>query len=151
MRSEAKTITEYIESLGPERKEVIQELHQTIKSHLPKGFEPEMNYGMIGYVVPHSLYPSGYHCDPVMPLPFMNVASQKNFVVVYNMGLSADKGLLDWFEKEWPKHTSMKLDMGKSCIRMKKLDDVPYNLIGQLCTKKTVQDWIDIYESVIKR
>jgi hypothetical protein len=110
-----------------------------------------MSYGGLGYVVPHSLYPAGYHCKPSEPLPFAGIASQKNSINLYHMGIYAQPSLLEWFVKEFPKHTAQKLDMGKSCIRFKKLEDIPYQLIGKLMTKMTVEDWIEIYESKVKR
>ena len=134
-----------------ERKEAVGRLRKIIKSNLPEGFEEVMNYGMIGYVVPHKLYPSGYHCDPTLPLPFMNLASQKNFIAVYHAGIYADPELLNWFIAEYPKHVSTKLDMGKSCIRFKNVQNIPYELIGELSTKMTVEKWINTYESQVKR
>jgi hypothetical protein len=110
-----------------------------------------MNYGMIGYVVPHKIYPNGYHCNPKDPLPFANIASQKNFIAFYHMGIYANPKLSDWFVKEYPKHCKHKLDMGKSCVRFKKIDDIPFNLIGELMSKMSVKDWIEIYEQKIKR
>lgn len=118
---------------------------------MPKGFEETMSYGMIGYVVPHSLYPPGYHCTPHLPLPFFNIASQKNFVAVYHMGIYADSGLLQWFLKEFQKHTTAKLDMGKSCIRFKKMDTIPFKLFGELATKVTPAEWIALYEKNYKK
>ena len=151
MKSNASTIKEYIENLPDERKQVIKKLRRSILDNLPKGFKETISYGMIGYVVPHSLYPDGYHCDPKLPLPFMNIASQKNFVAVYHMGIYADKKLMDWFVGEYPKHCKSKLDMGKSCIRFNKMDDIPYKLIGELSGKMSPKDWIKIYEKNIKR
>ncbi|WP_372944897.1 DUF1801 domain-containing protein [Muriicola sp.] len=151
MTSDAKTPDEYISQLPEERKEPMSALRGVIRSHLPKGFEETMSYGMIGYVVPHSMYPDGYHCSPELPLPFMNIASQKNFIALYHMGVYANKELLNWFTGEYPKYSSRKLDMGKSCIRFKKMDDIPLKLIGELCAKMSVQDWIDLYEKNIKK
>ena len=151
MQSKAATPDEYIESLPEERKEALAKLRKIIKKNLPKGFSEEMNYGMLGYVVPHKLYPKGYHCDPKLPLPFLAVASQKNFVALYHMGIYAKKDLLDWFTKEFPKHSKKKLDMGKSCIRFKKPEDIPYELIGELVSKMTPADWIECYESAFKK
>ena len=150
MTSDAKTPEEYINALPADRKEAIAKLRNTILKNLPKGFSETMGYGMIGYVVPHSLYPAGYHCDPKLPLPFMSIASQKNFVAVYHMGIYANKALFDWFVNEYPNHAKRKLDMGKSCIRFKKIEEIPYDLIGTLAGKMTSQQWIDIYESEIK-
>jgi hypothetical protein len=151
MQSQAKTVPEYIDSLPPERKQIIIDLRKVILKNLPKGFQEEMNYGMIGYVVPHKLYPAGYHCDPKMPLPFLNVASQKNFIAVYHLGIYAQGKLLNWFQDEWRVHSKKKLDMGKSCIRFKKPEDVPLDLIGELATKLTPQQWIEIYERNVKK
>ena len=137
--------------LPDERREPMSRLRNTILTHLPSGFEEVMNYGMIGYVVPHSTYPEGYHCDPKQPLPFMNIASQKHYIAVYHSGIYADKEILDWFVGEYPKYMSTKPDMGKSCIRFKKVDSIPYELIGQLCEKISVQGWIDTYEKQVKK
>lgn len=106
---------------------------------------------MIGYVVPHSLYPDGYHCNPKLPLPFINIASQKHFIAVYHMGIYADKKLMAWFTKEYAKQVASKLDMGKSCIRFKKFDQIPLALIGALAAKMTPQQWIAVYEKEFKR
>ena len=150
MQSKATTPQEYIDSLPEERKQAMTQLRKIILKNLPKGFSEVMNYGMLGYVVPHSLYPSGYHCDPKQPLPFMNVASQKNFVAVYHMGVYADKALLKWFTNEYSKHSKTKLDMGKSCLRFKNMAQIPFKLIGDLASKMTPQQWIAIYEKQIK-
>ena len=151
MKYEANTPQEYIDQLPEDRQSVVQQLRDVIKKHLPEGFEEGINYNMIGYYVPHSIYPDGYHCDPKSPLPFMNIASQKNLVNLYHSGIYAKKELLDWFLAAYPKHCKRKLDMGKSCIRFKKMDDIPYELIAELCTKMSVEDWIQIYEENIKR
>ena len=148
MQSTAATVDEYLASLPEERKGVMTELRKAIKKNLPKGFQEVMSYGMIGWVVPHSLYPDGYHCDPRTPLPFMNIASQKNHIALYHMGVYSAQPLLEWFRAEWPKHSSKKLDMGKSCIRFKKPEDVPVALIGELASKLTPQQWIEIYEKL---
>ena len=147
MQSTAKTPQAYVDSLPEERKVAIEKMRQAIKKTLPKGFEEVMCYGMLGYVVPHTLYPKGYHCDPKLPLGFISLASQKNFVALYHMGIYAKPELLDWFVGEFPKHSKSKLDMGKSCIRFKKMNDIPYELISELASKMTAQDWIDCYES----
>jgi len=151
MQSTAKTPAEYVDSLPDERKSVIENIRKTVLDNLPEGFEETMGYGMLGYVVPHSIYPSGYHCDPKTPLPFISVASQKNFIAFYHMGIYADESLLNWFIAEYPKHCKTKLDMGKSCIRFKKMNDIPLELLGQLVTKMSVQDWISLYEKNLKR
>ncbi|MBE9461725.1 DUF1801 domain-containing protein [Dyadobacter subterraneus] len=150
MQSSASTPQEYLDSLPDDRKSAINELRAEILKNLPEGFQEEMSYGMLGYVIPHALYPEGYHCNPSLPLPFMNIASQKNFIAVYHMGIYADEEILKWFTTEYPKHIKTKLDMGKSCLRFKKADHIPYKLIGELASKMTPQDWISIYESRYK-
>ena len=151
MTSEAKTPDQYFEELPPERKEAMDRLRKTLKKHLPKGFKEPMGYGMVGYCVPHSTYPAGYHCDPKQPLPFVGLASQKGHISLYHMGIYADKDLMEWFTTEYPKHSKRKLDMGKSCIRFKNPEHIPYELIGQLAEKMTPQDWITLYEKNLKR
>lgn len=150
MKSTANTPEEYINNLPDDRKQAMNTLRKTILDNLPKGFEETINYGMIGYVVPHSLYPGGYHCNPKLPLPFMSIASQKNFIAIYNMGLYANQKLMNWFLQEYPKHCNTKLDMGKSCIRFKKMDQIPFALIGKLSKKVTVNEWIEFYEKTFK-
>ena len=151
MQSKALTPEDYLSELPEDRKVAMLQLRKTIKDNLPRGFEEVMSYGMLGYVVPHSIYPNGYHCNPKLPLPFLNLASQKNFIAVYHMGIYADTNLLDWFLAEYPKHCKTKLDMGKSCLRFKKLDDIPFEFIGELVTKITVNDWIALYEKAFKK
>lgn len=147
----ADTPDQYVAQLPDDRKVAINALRQTIMENLPPGFEEAVGYGMIGYVVPHSLYPAGYHCDPKQPLPFMGMASQKNFVAVYHMGIYADPTLLDWFTAEYAKRVKGKLDMGKSCIRFKKPHEIPLELIGDLAKQMTVEEWIALYEKGLKR
>lgn len=146
MQSKATTVKQYLDQLPEERKPWFNALRETIINNLPKGFSEEMSYGMIGYVVPHSIYPQGYHCDPQLPLPFINLASQKNFIAVYHMGIYANPELLSWFVNEFPKHSKFKLDMGKSCIRFKKPEQIPFELIGELIQKMKVNDWVGLYE-----
>ncbi|MFN8276426.1 MAG: DUF1801 domain-containing protein [Chitinophagales bacterium] len=145
------TVADYVAALPEERGAAIEQLRKTIKKALPKGFEETMSYGMIGYVVPHSKYPAGYHCDPKLPLPFLNLASQKNFIALYHMGLYADEKMLNWFSEAFVKATGKKPDMGKSCIRFKKEADIPYALIGELCSKMSPADWIAQYEKMLKK
>ncbi len=151
MQSKATSPKQYISELPVDRKEPISRLRNEILSNLPKEMEEVMSYGMLGYVVPHSVYPDGYHCTPELPLPFMNLASQKNFIAVYHMGVYAKKELLDWFVSEYSMYCKRKLDMGKSCIRFKNMDDIPYKLIGELAAKMNTKEWIDIYEMNIKK
>jgi len=150
MQSTAKTVEKYLNDLPEERKEGFLKLRNNILNNLPKGFEEEMSYGMLGYVVPHSIYPNGYHCNPKLPLPFINIASQKNFIALHHLGIYANPALLGWFTTEYPKHSTQKLDMGKGCIRFKKLDQIPFDLIAELAGKMSVEDWINCYETQIK-
>jgi uncharacterized protein YdhG (YjbR/CyaY superfamily) len=151
MQSKATTPEQYLSELPDDRKNTMLKLRNVLKENLPKGFEEVISYGMLGYVVPHTIFPKGYHCDPKLPLPFINLASQKNFIALYHMGIYADKNLFDWFTSEYPKHVKTKLDMGKSCIRFKKVDAIPFELIGELATKISVQDWTTIYEKNLQR
>lgn len=151
MTIDAQTVEEYLSKIPEDRKEAISKLRDTIKENLPNGFEEGINYKMIGFYVPHSIYPNGYHCDPKLPLPFINIASQKNFIALYHSGIYADQKLLDWFVGEYPKYVKTKLDMGKSCIRFKKVENIPYELIAQLCQKMTVDNWTSLYEKNVKR
>lgn len=151
MQSSAKTPDQYITELPEDRKEVMLKLRDVTLKNLPKGFEEQMSYGMLGYVVPHSIYPNGYHCNTKDPLPFFAIASQKNSINIYHMMVYADKNLHDWFSAEYPKYCKSKLDMGKSCIRFKKMDDIPFDLIGELLSKVTVEQWISEYEKNLKR
>lgn len=139
MKIVANSPEEYIDQLPDDRKQAMTKLRQTILDNLPKGFEETMSYGMIGYVVPHSIYPDGYHCNPKLPLPFINIASQKNFIALYHSGIYADNKLLEWFKNEYPKHCKSKLDMGKSCIRFKKVEQIPFDLIAQLTKKMSCE------------
>jgi len=151
MQSTAKSPDDYVDMLPLDRAETMIRLRDVIKKNLPEGFVEEMGYGMIGYVVPHNLYPSGYHCNPKLPLPFMGIASQKNFISVYHMGLYSDPELLTWFKEEYSKRVKTKLDMGKSCLRFKKPEQIPFEFIGELASKMTLQQWIGIYETVLKK
>ncbi len=151
MKANGKTVTEILTNLPTDRAESFNKLHEVILANLPKGFEAAISYGGLGYVVPHKLYPAGYHCKPTEPLPFAGIASQKNSINFYHMGLYADPKLLDWFVAEYPKHSKQKLDMGKSCVRFKKFEDIPYKLIGDLMQKISVENWIAVYESNLKK
>lgn len=151
MQSKALTVDEYVSSLPDDRKDVIQKLRKTINKNIPKWFREEMSYGMIGRVVPHTIYPDWYHCDPKLPLPFFSLASQKNNISVYNMWISTDPNILAWFQKEYAKIVPTKLDIWKSCIRLKNMDTIPYELIGELAWKISVKQRIDMYESAYKK
>ncbi len=151
MQSTAKTPDVYIAGLPNDRKESISALRDVINDNLPNGFHECMGYGHIGWVVPHETYPAGYHCDPSQPLPFMGIASQKNHIAIYSMCIYSDNSLMEWFREAWPQHSTKKLDMGKSCIRIKNPKDVPLDLIGKLASKVTPQQWIDLYEKSMKR
>ncbi|XCF05884.1 DUF1801 domain-containing protein [Tamlana crocina] len=151
MQYNATSPEDYISQVPEERQEALIELRKVINDNLPKGFEEGIQYGMVGYYVPHSVYPDGYHCNPKEPLPFMSFASQKNSVNLYHSGIYAVPEIHDWFVAEYPKHSKRKLDMGKSCIRFKKVDDIPLKLIAELCQKLTVNEWVNIYETAIKK
>lgn len=151
MQSKASTVDAYINEIPEDRRDAINKLRKIIRINLPKGFEEDMGYGMIWFGVPHKLYPAGYHCNPKQPLPFLGLASQKNSINFYHMGIYADPALYDWFTKAYAKVATAKLDMGKSCIRFKKPEHIPYDLIGELCAKMTPADWIKKYESMLKK
>ena len=151
MKATGTTVAEILASVPEDRLEAFNTLHNVIVQNLPKGFEPAISYGGLGYVVPHKLYPDGYHCKPIEPLPFAGIASQKNSINLYHMGMYAEPTLLNWFVAEFPKHTKQKLDMGKSCVRFKKFDAIPFDLIGELMKKMSVQQWINIYETNYKK
>ena len=151
MQSNATSIEAYLEEIPEERKETFLKLRDTILKNIPKGFSEQLSYGSLGYVVPHSIYPNGYHCNPKLPLPFIAIASQKHFIALYHMGIYADSELQHWFVTEYPKYSSQKLDMGKSCIRFKKFDQIPFDLIAELAKKITVQQWINSYETLINK
>ena len=146
MISKAKNVEDYLKELPPDRELCLSKLRATILKNIPKGFEEAMSYGMIGYVVPHSIFPDGYHCSPELPLPFITIASQKNFIALYHMGLYANPSLLQWFMIEYPQHSKSKIDVGKSCIRFKKLDQIPYDLLAELLKMISVKDWITLYQ-----
>lgn len=151
MKVNGTTIEEILANVPEERKEAFNKLHQVIVNNLPEGFTPGISYGGLGYVVPHTVYPSGYHCKPIEPLPFAGIASQKNSINFYHMGMYAQPELYDWFVNEFPKYSSRKLDIGKSCVRFKKVDDIPFELIGALMQKMSLTDWITLYESNLKK
>ena len=151
MQSKATTVEEYMDNLVDNRKSPMSKLRQVMNDNLPKNLEETISYGMIGYVVPKTVYPDGYHCSPELPLPFLSIASQKNFIALYHMGMYAKPELLDWFVAEYPKHCKRKLDMGKSCVRFKKMEEIPYELIAELIQKMTAEEWIDIYENKFKK
>jgi hypothetical protein len=146
MKANGTTVEDILANLPEERVEPFNKLHQTILKNLPKGFETTVSFGALSYVVPHKLFPAGYHTNPKEPLPFAAIMSQKGSINFYHMGLYADKEILDWFVTEYPKNSKQKLDMGKSCVRFKKLDDIPYTLIAQLMKKVSVKQWIEKYE-----
>jgi hypothetical protein len=143
-------ITQYLELLPTDRQEALTKLITLAESNLPNGFEAIIQYKMPSFVVPKSIYPAGYHCTPTEPLPFISFASQKNFIAIYHMGLYSLPELYEWFVNEYPKHSKSKLDMGKSCIRFKKTHEIPYELLGELFTKMTPNQWIELYESKLK-
>jgi Domain of unknown function (DU1801) len=141
------TIQNHIDQIPDDRKPHFLKLRQTILENLPTGFEEQMSYGMIGYVVPFSIYPKGYHCNTSLPLPIINIDNKKNFIVMHHLGLYGNPKLLDWFVTEYSKHCTHKLDMGKGCVRFKKFTEIPFDLIAQLIQKVSVADWISNYEA----
>ncbi|MBV2165558.1 MAG: DUF1801 domain-containing protein [Kaistella sp.] len=151
MQIPANSIEEYLSNVPEERREAFQKVYNTISENLPKSFQESLSYGMIGWSVPLETYPDGYHCTPNTPLPFINLASQKNFIALYHMGIYADPELLHWFVNEFPKHSKKKLDMGKSCIRFKKPEDIPFELIAELVKKMSAEEWISLYEKLYKK
>lgn len=151
MQSKAATVQEYVESLAEDRQQAIETLRKVILENLPSGFNEEMSYGMIGYVVPLTTFPKGYRCNAKLPLPFINLGSQKNFISMHHMGVYADKDLLAWFTEEYPKHSKTKLDMGKGCIRFKNIKAIPFSLVGELASKVTVESWIEIAEATFNK
>lgn len=150
MQYKADSPEDYLSQIPEDRKEPVQKLRQQILDNLPDGVEEAMSYGMLGYVIPHKVYPDGYHCTPELPLPFMNLASQKNFIAVYSMVLYAKQDLMDWFTSEYAKRCKYKLDMGKSCVRFKRMNDIPFDLIGELTAKVSAEEWIQLYEDNVK-
>lgn len=150
MTYQVSSPSEYLNAIPEERREAVEKLRETILENIPDGFQETIGYGMIGYCVPHKIYPPGYHCNPKDPLPFVGIASQKHFIALYHMGIYAMPELLDWFVSEFPKYSKSKLDMGKSCIRFKKPGDIPFDLIAQLMRKVTVEEWVEVYESHLK-
>jgi hypothetical protein len=151
MQSKAATPDEYIKQADEDKREAIIKLRDIVCKNLPGGFVEMMASGMINYCVPRSIYPAGYHVDPKQPLPFLAIACQKHFIALYHMGLYSSPELLKWFTNEYPKHSKAKLDMGKSCVRFKKPDAIPYKLIGELVSKMTPSEWIKVYERTIKK
>lgn len=151
MKASGNSVEEILNNLPEDRAEAFNKLHAIIVQNMPKGFEAAISYGGLGYVVPHTIYPAGYHCKPTEPLPFAGLASQKNSINFYHMGIYSNPELLEWFVSEYPKHSKQKLDMGKSCVRFKKFDQIPFELIGELMQKMTVKQWIDLYESQLKK
>jgi uncharacterized protein YdhG (YjbR/CyaY superfamily) len=148
---EYTSVEQYLESVSEDKKEAVALIRKSILENIPHGFEETISYNMIGYVVPKSLYPQGYHCNKSLPLPFINIAAQKNFIALYHMGIYADNELMQWFVKEYENCNIGKLDIGKSCIRFKKVDKIPYELIAKLAQKYTAEDWIKLYEASFLR
>jgi hypothetical protein len=151
MQYESNSVDEYLKAIPEDRCEALTKIRKLLSDNIPRGFEETLGYGMPAYVVPHSIYPNGYHCNPKLPLPFINFSSQKNFVAFYHMGIYASQELFEWFVSDYPKYCSTKLDMGKSCIRFKKMNNIPFSLLGELVSKMSVDEWISIYEKNIKR
>ena len=151
MKANGTTVMDILSNIPSERAEHFNQLHDTIVKNLPIGFEAAISYGGLGYVIPHTLYPAGYHCKSIEPLPFAGISSQKNSINFYHMGMYSDPLLYEWFVSEYPKHSKQKLDIGKSCVRFKKLEEIPFELIGELMRKMSAQEWINLYESKLKK
>ena len=151
MQYDVKTVEEYLEVLPEKRRAAVEKLREVILSNLPEGFDEQLSYGMIGYVVPLSKYPQGYHSKKGEPLPFMSLASQKNHIALYHMGLYGNQDVEEWFIDEYAKQVPTKLNMGKSCIRFRNPDHIPYDLIAELVQKISVDEFIDNYEQSLKR
>ena len=151
MQIPADSIEDYLSKVPEERNEAFTKLFETISKNLPKGFQTNLSYGMIGWSVPLETFPAGYHCSPGTPLPFINLASQKNFIALYHMGIYANPELYDWFVAEYPKHSKRKLDMGKSCIRFKKPDEIPLELIAELAKKMSPENWVSMYKKMLNK
>ncbi len=151
MTISAQSVEDYYNKIPPQHKAAMEGLRRVIRENIPEGFAEALSYGAPGFVVPHSLYPSGYHCKPQEALPFITLMSQKHYIGLYHLGIYADAELLNWFQEEYPKHSPTRLDMGKSCIRFKKMDDIPYALISELASRMSVQQWLSIYEARIKK
>jgi hypothetical protein len=145
------SVKEYIDNLPDDRKKAVSELRKIINKYLPTGFKEGVGYNMLAWSVPHSAYPAGYHCDPSKPLMLMCISATKGGISLHHMGLYGSTPLMSWFKSEWPKHSSKKLDMGKACIRFKKLEDVPLHLIGELASKLTPQQWVEQYETALSQ
>ena len=145
MQSKATTIDQYLASLPQERRDALLALRKVIHKNLGKGIEERVQYGMIGYCIPHSVYSAGYHCDPTQPLPYAMLASQKNHMALYLMSVYLEKGEEAWFRKAWTA-SGKKLDMGKSCVRFKRLDDVPLDVVGEAIARTSVEDLVTAYQ-----
>ena len=146
-----ESIKAFLNSVPEERRDKVNKLHKVIESSLPSGFEVHASNGMLNYVVPLSRYPKGYHATKGGPLPFISIASQKNHIALYHMGLYGNPELMQWFDEAYTQHSPNKLDMGKSCIRFKHLEQIPFDLIGELCQKITVDEYIAQYEDILSR
>jgi len=148
MQSKAATVDEYLAALPSERRAALQAVRKVIQANLGKGFKEGMQYGMIGYCVPHSVYPAGYHCDPKQPLPFASLASQKNHMSFSVMSVYLDPAEERWFKSAWQK-SGKKLDMGKACVRFKRLEDVPLEVVGQTFARTSAAQFIERYEAIL--
>ena len=151
MHIPANSVADYLSKVPQERQEAFEKILEVLRSNLPEGFEECLSYGMPSFSVPHSIYPAGYHVKPEAPLPFISVGNQKKFIGFYHMGIYAMPAVHDWFLEEYPKNAKFKLDMGKSCLRLKRMDDIPFDLLAELARKITPEEWISVYESNIKK
>lgn len=150
MKADGDPVKEFLATIPADRTESFNRLHDVIVENLPAGFEAAISYGKLGYVVPHSIYPAGYHCKPSEPLPFAGIALQKKSINLYHMGFYTDPELVAWFLSEYSKHSTQKPDMGKGCVRFRRSDEIPCDLVGELMRKISVKEWVDIYETKLK-
>ena len=150
MPSQAEPVENYLAELPEDRRQTLEAVREAVLKNLPKGYAEGMQYGMIGYFVPHEVYPPGYHTDPKQPLPFAGLAARKNYVAIYLMSVYGDPEQEAWFREAWAE-TGKKLDMGKSCVKFKTIEDVPLKVIGQAIKRVPVKKYVDNYEATIKR
>ena len=151
MQSKATSVEHYLTELPEDRKAIMQQLREMIQSHISKDTEETMQYGMITYVIPYSVYPAGYHCAPKQPLPFISLAAQKNFFAFYHMGMYAKPELLNWYIEAYERIMQRKPDVGKSCIRFKKAEHISFELLAELVRRMPSSEWIELYEKMLKR
>lgn len=150
MAAKPATVKEYLDSLPEDRRKALSKVRAAVNKGLPKGYQEGIQYGMIGWFVPHTLFPAGYHCDPKQPVPFAGLASQKNHMSLYLMCIYGDEGHRKWFERAW-KDAGKKLDMGKGCVRFKRVEDVPLDVVTEAVSRVPVKDFLAHYEAMVPK